>query len=620
MKVEIKKLILDILNNSDLEITPGFVTEKKKEFSKKNKLKSIPTNMELLSAYNELLEKWEIEENLSLRNSLRKRWVRSQSGIVPVQVLTKPWPCPGRCIFCPDDATMPKSYINTEPWAMRALLNQFDPIKQVYNRLLSLSMTWHDIDKIEMIVLWWTWDSYPNEYKEWFIKSLFDACNTFFEFKEKSKNYNNENNSWEFKKNVTKGYFKAETNIENMDIKYSKDIHEAQSINENSQCRIIWLTVETRPEFVNDTNCKLWRKLWVTRLEIWIQNLYNSVLKANDRWNNVQQSRDALHKLRQYWFKFSCHFMPGLYKSSIQKDIKTMEKAYSDKCLKPDEIKFYPTSVIANTRLYDLWKSWEYKPLSTEDIKYITQKVQLDIVPAYSRIKRLIRDIPETEIAAWSNLTNLRQIVMNEMDSKFRKNDDIREEHYKRLYPNMKLAKTFEEFLSKEKSFSKREKTYIISWEPDLKSVRNFVAIDTRSREIINKKNNEWMDFMLVRKYTSSVWQEYFISFEDEFWYLYWFARLLLPESENTIDWDWLWENTALIRELHVYGKLTKINKKISDSFQHTWFWSRLMEASERLSKQKWYDKISVISWVWVRWYYRKLWYDLEWTYMTKKL
>jgi len=65
---------------------------------------------------------------------------------------------------------MPKSYINTEPGAMRALLNNFDPIKQVYNRLLSLSLTGHDTDKIEMIVLGGTWDVYPKEYKEWFIK------------------------------------------------------------------------------------------------------------------------------------------------------------------------------------------------------------------------------------------------------------------------------------------------------------------------------------------------------------------------------------------------------------------------------------------------------------------
>jgi elongator complex protein 3 len=61
--------------------------------------------------------------------------------------------CPGQCIFCPNDPEMPKSYIKTEPGAARALLNQFDPIKQVHNRLISLSLTGHETDKIEMIVL-----------------------------------------------------------------------------------------------------------------------------------------------------------------------------------------------------------------------------------------------------------------------------------------------------------------------------------------------------------------------------------------------------------------------------------------------------------------------------------
>ncbi len=39
--------------------------------------------------------------------ALRLRPVRTQSGVTPVAVLTKPFPCPGRCIFCPDAVRMP---------------------------------------------------------------------------------------------------------------------------------------------------------------------------------------------------------------------------------------------------------------------------------------------------------------------------------------------------------------------------------------------------------------------------------------------------------------------------------------------------------------------------------
>jgi elongator complex protein 3 len=130
------------------------------------------------------VQQWTIEKAGWLEQLLKKRSIRSMSGIVPIQVLTKPFRCPGKCIFCPNDATMPKSYINTQPGAMRALLNNFDPYKQTYNRLLSLMLTGHATDKIEMIVLWGTRDVYPKKYKIEFIKGLYDACNHFDEFLE----------------------------------------------------------------------------------------------------------------------------------------------------------------------------------------------------------------------------------------------------------------------------------------------------------------------------------------------------------------------------------------------------------------------------------------------------
>lgn len=125
----------------------------KKDYGRINKLSGFPSNMQILQVYRDMIQAGTVSENKDFFQLLKKRAIRSQSGIVSVQVLTKPFWCPGKCIFCPNDFTMPKSYINTEPGAMRALLNNFDPIKQVYNRLLSLTLTGHDTDKIEMIVL-----------------------------------------------------------------------------------------------------------------------------------------------------------------------------------------------------------------------------------------------------------------------------------------------------------------------------------------------------------------------------------------------------------------------------------------------------------------------------------
>lgn len=179
-----------------------FLSKMKKEFAAKHKLADIPTNIQLIKAYREMKKMGRLdcpkgpshtsfamtsEDEKRLLNLLKKRGIRSQSGIVSVQVLTKPWPCPGKCIFCPSQKDMPKSYIRSEPGAMRAALNKFDPIKQVYNRLRSLSITGHETDKIEMIVLGGTFDCYTKDYKVKFVKELYDACNTFAKLKIKDE-------------------------------------------------------------------------------------------------------------------------------------------------------------------------------------------------------------------------------------------------------------------------------------------------------------------------------------------------------------------------------------------------------------------------------------------------
>jgi ELP3 family radical SAM enzyme/protein acetyltransferase len=625
---EYQNLVFEIIElNSQNKVTLDEFKNIKRMFSKKHKLSDIPTNIKLIRAYHQLLKAKKISKNIDIENLFKKRSIRSDSGIVAVQVLTKPYPCPGQCIFCPNEKWMPKSYISTEPGAMRAALNQFDPIRQVYNRLLSLNMTGHQTDKIEMIVLWWTWDFYPKDYKVEFIKSLYDACNTFCQL-DIDVSGSDDLDQQAIK---TKRYWYNITNLDT--IKYSSSIQEAITINETANNRIIGLTVETRPEFITDENCRFWRELWVTRLEIWVQSLYDDVLEANKRWHSVQQIRQWIHKLRQYGFKFSIHIMPWLYQSDYEKDLWTFEKTYSDPFIKPDEIKFYPTSVIPNTELYDLYISWHYKPLLIEHIQKLIKETFKKIIPPYTRIKRLIRDIPSHEIAAWSNITNLSQLTHNELLEEFRNNPESARKLYSRLYWNYQLFDSFEEFITfclKQKNLNLENwniNTYIIWQDPDLETYRKFVCLDTRSREIRHKpkfKNSQEKDSvnLIIRQYESSVGIEYFLSFEDLQWYIYGFTRLLLPKESETIDWEWLWKQTALIRELHIYWQLASLKENIKSSYkkQHKWFGSQIMFIAEQISKSFWYQRLSVISWVGVRWFFKKIWYSLDGTYMVKSL
>jgi elongator complex protein 3 len=241
-------------------------------FAKEKKMQTLPSKSQILQAYFHLVEQGEIAKNADFEILLRKRAIRSMSGIVSVQVLTKPRPCPGKCIFCPNDPTMPKSYIKSEPGAMRAFLNQFDPIKQVWNRLQSLTLTGHTPDKIEMIVLGGSRDAYPEDYKTSFVQHLYDACTTFSQLeiqpkviaREQSDRGNPVNeklassNSPNAEGVTTKYGF---TILNESEIHLSQSLAEAIERNQTANHRVIGLTIETRPDLVTHENCQQRRQL-----------------------------------------------------------------------------------------------------------------------------------------------------------------------------------------------------------------------------------------------------------------------------------------------------------------------------------------------------------------------
>ena len=595
----LKQIIDKLYKLPEDQLTNENLHKVKKWTIKELWIKIIPTNIQLQRKYQELLKEWKIKDNKQIHFLLMKRKIRSLSGIVPIQVLTKPWPCPGKCIFCPNESIMPKSYISTEPGAMRALLNQFDPLKQSFNRLLSLQSTGHNTDKIEMIVLWWSFDAYDMEYKTNFIKQLYDACNIFQNIKSKIDTEVDNPKSARFT-----------IDLEKLDLQLSKSIEEAQKINETSENRIIWLTIETRPDLVNEKNIQFWRKLGVTRIEIWIQSTFDDILEANKRWHTIEQAKQALHLIRKYWIKISAHMMPGLYKSTIEKDIESFKILFEDPYLKPDELKFYPTSVIPNTELYQLYKKWEYTPITTEEIKKVIKEVKQNYIPPYTRIKRLIRDIPESEIVSWSMITNLRQLAEHELKKELKIDKKLQEKYFHRLFENQEWLEI--------KVFDVKDFNNLKEIKLEKHTNENLICLCTRCREIRNQKNTNDNIILVMRKYLSSVGEEYFISFEDTNGYLIWFTRLLLPINDFS-TFEWLGEKTAIVRELHVYGLQEKIWKKWEES-QHKWFGTKLMKTAEKLSKEKWFEKVSVISWVWVKWFYKKIWYNPEWTYMVKEI
>lgn len=593
------------------ELNAEHFRDAQRSFAKKNNLDTLPSKSQILQVYFDLVKGGKIDKNSDFELLLRKRAIRSMSGIVSVQVLTKPYPCPSHCIFCPNDPEMPKSYIKSEPGAMRAWLNQFDPIKQVYNRLYSLQQTGHKTDKIEMIVLGGTWDFYPDDYKREFIQRLYDACNTFSQLEIENKVQNSDR--------------KYSFQVKNEDqIQLSSSLSEAVKLNEIAENRIIGLTIETTPPFVTHANCRERREMWVTRIEMWVQSTDDQILDLNKRWHTLAEIKTAMNRLRQYGFKISIHIMPGLYGSNVDKDIQTFRDIYTDKNIKPDEIKFYPTSVIPNTELYTLYLEWKYQPITTEEISQIIRQTFREIIPPYTRIKRLIRDIPATEISAGSNVTNLSQLMHETLLKEYQKSDqDYRSNFYQRLYPNLQVFENEDVLIQQCLAQDSDDiKSLILGVQPNLSDFRHFVSLDTRSREMRNKTEQTEHLNLVVRKYRSGVGEEYFISFEDELGYLYGFTRLLMIEEDQNIKREGLWKKTALIRELHVYGSLQSLKQAEDQNVkvQHSWLGKQLLFLAEKISQVAWYERLSVISGVWVREYYAKLGYKLDWTYMVKDL
>ncbi len=341
------------------------------------------SKVDLLTAYRSLLRKKQIKENKTLEFFLRRRKVRTISGVAVISVLTKPYPCPGKCVYCPLENEIPKSYLSNEPAVMRAILNKFNPYNQVQSRLRSLYKTGHPTDKIELIVMGGTWSVLPKQYQTWFIKRCFQAANDFPKSKKTS----------ELQK---------------------QSLEKAQKINEKAKHRIIGLTLETRPDYITEKEVKRMRKFGCTRVELGIQSLDNKILKLNKRGHGTKEIIKATQLLKDAGFKICYHLMPNLPGSSPKKDLETFKKLFQQPEYQPDMLKIYPTVVIKGSQLYNWWKKGLYKSYSQKTLLELLIKIK-QIIPPYVRINRLIRDIPAPSIEEGNKISNLREVVQKEM-------------------------------------------------------------------------------------------------------------------------------------------------------------------------------------------------------------
>jgi elongator complex protein 3 len=357
-------------------------------------------NSEILERYRQLAAEGKVKEDKGLERLLRKRQIRTMSGVAPVAVLTKPYPCPGECAYCPDEKDIPKSYLSNEPAVMRAIRNQYNPYAQVQLRLKAMEANGHLPTKIELIVIGGSWSVLPVEYKYWYIKECFRGANDYF-FETASKN-------------SRKAIKVREKELHKETIPgLQKELAVEQKKNEKGKYRVVGLTLETRPDFITEQEVWQMREMGCTRVELGVQIIDDEVLKINKRGHGVKEVAEATSLLREYGFKVTYHLMPGLPGSGFNRDLKKFKQLFEDERFQPDQIKFYPTVVTKGSLLYQWWKQGGYKPYTDKRLKDLIVACKKDI-PPYVRVIRLIRDIPEESIVAGNKITNLRQLVKND--------------------------------------------------------------------------------------------------------------------------------------------------------------------------------------------------------------
>jgi elongator complex protein 3 len=337
----------------------------------KYSLNKVPSNAEIIRHLKP-------EENTKLLPILRRKVVRTISGVTVVAVMTKPSPCPQEepCAYCPGGPAngVPQSYTGHEPAALRGAQNEYNAYDQVRTRIEQLEAIGHTVDKVELIIMGGTFPSTPQEYQEDFVKQCLDAI--------------------------------SETK--------SSSLEEAKKVAETSRIRNVGITVETRPDWAKTEQVNQMLSMGVTRVEMGVQNIYDDLYARVNRGHRVQDVVEATRIMKDAGLKVVYHLMPGLPGSSFERDLEGFKEIFTNPNFKPDMIKLYPCLVIKGTKVYDWWKRGDYQPYTTDEAAQLIAELK-KFVPPWVRIMRVQRDIPAKLIEAGVKLSNLRQIALEKL-------------------------------------------------------------------------------------------------------------------------------------------------------------------------------------------------------------
>ncbi|XP_063351695.1 elongator complex protein 3 [Pelmatolapia mariae] len=471
---------------------------------------------------------------------LKAKPIRTASGIAVVAVMCKPHRCPhisftgNICVYCPggpdsDFEYSTQSYTGYEPTSMRAIRARYDPYLQTRHRVEQLKQLGHSVDKVEFIVMGGTFMALPEDYRDYFIRNLHDALS---------------------------GHT-------------SNNVAEAVRYSERSNTKCVGITIETRPDYCLKRHLSDMLGYGCTRLEIGVQSVYEDVACDTNRGHTVRAVCESFHLAKDAGFKVVAHMMPDLPNVGMERDVEQFIEFFENPAFRPDGLKLYPTLVIRGTGLYELWKTGRYKSYTPSALVDLVARI-LALVPPWTRVYRVQRDIPMPLVSSGVEHGNLRELALARMK-------DMGTE-----------------------------------------------CRDVRTREVgiqeIHHKVRPHQVELIRRDYVANSGWETFLSYEDpEQDILIGLLRLrrCSPQSFRPE----LKGGVSIVRELHVYGSVVPVSSRDPSKFQHQGFGMMLMEEAERIARDEHGScKLAVISGVGTRNYYRKMGYELEGPYMVKDL
>ena len=488
---------------------------------------------------------------------VRRKPVRTASGVSPVAIMTSPHMCPhGKCLYCPggpaSEFDSSQSYTGHEPAAARGEQNDYDPYGQVTLRLEQLRHIGHPVDKAELILMGGTMTARSHDYQEWFVKRALEAMNDY---------------DLSSEPNPAEGRSFAEDDYE---FRYVEDVI---TENETADVRCVGMTFETKPDWCDPEQIDRMLRLGGTKVEVGVQTTYERINREMHRGHGTQASVDANRRLRDAGFKVGFHMMPGQPGMTREMCIEDFRQLRENPKWRPDYLKIYPTLVVRGTRVYDQWRREEFDPLTNEEAADVVAEA-MGLVPEYTRLQRVQRDIPADFIDAGVWKSNLRQLA---------------------------------EQRAAEKGIQPR---------------------DIRAREVGMNDADPDPDRIELRTktYEAAGGREQFLSFEDpELDLLVGFCRLRYPSHSpygDRPDADPVREelrDAAIVRELHVYGSEAGIGGE--GDWQHRGYGRRLLTRAEERAADDDFSKLAVISGIGVRQYYReKLGYRQDGPYVSKRL